>query len=241
MLDDPILLLIAFVAVMFGPTLQSLAGFGISVIAAPVLVLIDLDFLAAPVLIFGFSLSLLNTLRYRKRLQINNTKLALAGRLAGSVVGIMLLGILSPSTFVVIFSLLIMVSVALTYHRFAVTNSTLNLIIAGFFSGVMGTTTGVGGPPIALVYQNCTLHRARAELGLFFLISTMISLALLAITGNISAKQMDLTWPLLPAVIAGFYLSTLIEHLFKPHYLKPVIAIFSLLSSVMILVKVVVF
>ena len=38
MLDDPILLLIAFVAVMFGPTLQSLAGFGISVIAAPVLV-----------------------------------------------------------------------------------------------------------------------------------------------------------------------------------------------------------
>lgn len=237
MLNDPLLLMFAFTAVMLGATLQSLAGFGVAVIAAPVLVLIDPDFLAAPILLFGCLLSLLNTLRYRKKLRIHKTKITLFGRLVGSVVGVCLLGILAPQFFSVGFSFLVMLSVALTYRKFEVTHSSRNLMIAGFFSGVMGTTTGVGGPPIALAYQNSPLPNARAELGLFFLIGTIVSLALLALSGHISAKQLQLTWPLIPAIFVGFALSTLLEQYFKPHYLKPLIAVLSVISSVMILVK----
>jgi len=237
MFNDPLLFSLAFIAVMLGATLQSLAGFGIAVIAAPVLVLIDPDFLAAPILLFGCLLSLLNTLRYRKKLQIHKTKITLWGRMVGSVVGILLLGLLAPQFFAVSFALLVMLSVAMTYRQFEITHSPRNLMIAGFFSGVMGTTTGVGGPPIALVYQNSSLVSARAELGLFFLIGTIVSLVLLALGGHISAKQLQLTWPLVPAIFVGFALSTLLEQHFKPHYLKPLIAVLSVISSVMILVK----
>jgi len=237
MFNDPLLFALAFTAVMFGATLQSLAGFGIAVIAAPVLVLIDPNFLAAPILLFGCSLSLLNTLRYRNKLLIQKTKITLFGRLVGSVVGILLLSLLAPQFFAVSFALLVMLSVALTYRKFEVTHCPRNLMIAGFFSGVMGTTTGVGGPPIAIVYQNSPLPNARAELGLFFLIGTIVSLVLLALGGHISAKQLQLTWPLMPAIFVGFALSTLLEKHFKQHYLKPIIALLSVISSVLILVK----
>jgi uncharacterized membrane protein YfcA len=237
MINDPIFLLIAFAAVTLGAALQSLAGFGLAVIAAPILVLINPDFLAAPILTFGCLASLLNTLVYRKKLQINQTKITLSGRVVGSVVGVYLLTLLAPEIFAVSFAIFIMLSVVLSYRHVGVLNSPRNLVLAGFLSGVMGTTTGVGGPPIALVYQNSTLDSARAELGVFFLVGTMVSLTLLSITGNISAEQVQLTWPLIPAVLVGFLLSRRLEHHFKPHFLKPIIAILSLISSVIILVK----
>lgn len=237
MINDPTFWVIAFGAVMLGAMLQSLAGFGLAVIAAPILVLINPEFLAAPILTFGCLLSLLNTLRYRKKLQINHTKITLFGRVIGSILGVYLLTFLDPKIFALSFALFIMLSVVLTYHHVGLLNSPRNLVIAGFLSGVMGTTTGVGGPPIALVYQNSTLHSARVELGVFFLVGTIVSLFLLFITGNISAEQVQLTWPLIPAVFVGFGLSMLFEQQFKPHYLKPMIAVLSLISSVMILVK----
>lgn len=237
MVYDPIFLLIAFVAVTLGAALQSLAGFGLAVIAAPILVLINPEFLAAPILTFGCLASLLNTLTYRKSIQINQTKITLSGRIVGSIVGVYLLTLLAADFFAVSFAIFIMLSVMLSYRHVGLLNSPRNLVLAGFLSGVMGTTTGVGGPPIALVYQNSTLNNTRAELGVFFLVGTIVSLTLLWITGNISAEQVQLTWPLTPAVLVGFLLSRRLEKYFKPHFLKPIIAVLSLISSVIILVK----
>jgi uncharacterized membrane protein YfcA len=101
----------------------------------------------------------------------------------------------------------------------------------------MGTTTSVGGPPIALIYQNSNVNTARAELGLFFLIGTLISLGFLWGSGNISYEQIQLTLPLIPAVFIGFGLSIWLDKHFKQLYLKPLISIISLASCCVILLK----
>lgn len=237
MLSDPTLLIVALIVVTLGAALQSLAGFGLAVIAAPVLVLIEPDFLPAPLLALGCLLSLLNTCRYRQQLTLGPARTALIGRVFGSGVGILLLSLLPAEFFALSFSLFIMLSVLLTYRTYSVAYSPQTLLVAGFFSGVMATTTAIGGPPIALAYQNTSLSETRAGLGLFFLFATLISLVLLLVSGNISPAQVQLTLPLLPAVIAGFFLSKYVEQHFQPQYLKPVIALLSLSASAIILIK----
>ena len=236
-LTEPIFLIIALIAIIVGSALQSISGFGLAVIASPILILINPSFLPAPILALGCILSLLSCVRYRDKLNLHNIKLALLARIPGSLLGIYLLILLPAAYFSIFFSLFILFSVALTYRHFRLRYCSRNLMIAGFFSGLMGTTTSVGGPPIALVYQNSDPSTARAELGLFFVIGTFMSLGLLWGSGNISDDQVQLTLPLIPAVFIGFALSIWLDKYFKPLYLKPLIAVLSLGSCSVILLK----
>ena len=237
MLIEPSLFIVALLAVVAGSALQSMSGFGLAVIASPILVIINPNFLPAPILALGCILSLLNCIRYRQQLHFSNIKLALLARIPGSILGILLLALLPPIFFAIGFSLLIMLSVLLTYRRIDIHHCERNLVIAGFFSGLMGTTTSVGGPPIALVYQNSNLSTLRAELGLFFLIGTLVSLAMLFVSGNINYAQVELTLPLLPALFVGFFLSFYLDKYLGQRYLKPLIATISLTSCGIILLK----
>jgi uncharacterized membrane protein YfcA len=237
MLIEPTLLIIALVVVIAGTALQSISGLGLAVIASPILVLINPNFLPAPILALGCLLSLFSCIRYRNQLHFTNIQLALLARIPGSIIGVLLLTLLPPLVFALSFSLLILLSVLLSYKHISIRHCSQNLVIAGFFSGLMGTTTSVGGPPIALVYQNSKVSIARAELALFFLVGTFMSLVLLFLSGNVSYYQLQLTLPLIPAVFVGFAFSIWLDKYFQQAFLKPLMAIISVVSCSLILLK----
>ena len=232
------MLVTAFVIVCLGAILQSLSGFGMALLAAPVLVLIDSEFLPAPILALGFVLSLFNATRLRAHLDIAPIGYALATRAIGSVLAIGLLAIMPVNWLVTGFALLIIGTVALTFKAVDIQYSRRNMMIAGFLSGVIGTTTSIGGPPVAMVLQNSPLQQAKAQLSLFFLISTLMSLILLSATGNFSAHQLELTAFLLPALVIGFFCANAMSARFKPQYFKPLINTVSVLASLFLLAKI---
>jgi uncharacterized membrane protein YfcA len=78
------------------------------------------------------------------------------------------------------------------------------LVIAGATSGFTGTATGVGGPPMAITYQNSDPLAARATLALFFGVGAVMSLVGLTLSGEVGARQWQLALLLLPGVIVGF-------------------------------------
>ena len=241
MLAENFPLIVAVIVVIAGSALQSISGFGLAVVASPILVLINPNFLPAPLLALGFTLSLLNCIRYRHDLNFSHIKLALLARIPGSILGIYLLSLLPTIFFSISFSLLILLSVLLNYRRIAIDHCQRNLVFAGFFSGLMATTTSVGGPPMALVYQHNRLNTVRADLGLYFLIGTLISLAVLFTSDNISEAQVWLTLPLIPALFVGFALSFFLDnylgHYLAQGFLKPCIALLSIASCILILFK----
>ncbi len=238
MLTDPLILILVLTLIAGAAALQSLLGFGLGVIAAPILVLIDPAFIPAPILLLGLGLSLLSVLNNKKNIQISCISIALCGRFMGSLLAVALLLLLPPLFFTILFSILIILCVLLTYSHWQISYSAKNLFIGGFFSGLAGTSTSIGGPPIAIVYQNSNASSVRAELSIFFLISTILSLFLLIVTGNFSYYQLQLALPLLPAVLFGFLLSRRLEKYFKAHYLKPAIALLSLSACALILFQV---
>ena len=81
------------------------------------------------------------------------------------------------------------------------------LLIAGFASGLMGTLTSVGGPPIALVYQNATGPEMRSTLNAYFALGGLLSMAVLGYAGRFGQRELAWGVALLPAVAVGFWLS----------------------------------
>jgi uncharacterized membrane protein YfcA len=71
----------------------------------------------------------------------------------------------------------------------------------------MATAAGLGGPPVALVYQRETGVRLRGTLAAYFIVGTVLSLVALAWAGRFGAEEIRLSAVLIPGTVLGYLLS----------------------------------
>ena len=95
--------------------------------------------------------------------------------------------------------------------------------VAGFVSNVTGTAAGVGGPPVALLYQHHRGPTVRATLGVFFATSATLSVLGYALTGEITESRLLLALGLLPMMLTGFWLSQHFHGLVDRRWLRPAV------------------
>jgi uncharacterized membrane protein YfcA len=81
------------------------------------------------------------------------------------------------------------------------------LLIAGVLSGFMGTTSSIGGPPIAMIYQHESGARIRGTLSAYFTFGASMSLVALAAIGRFGEWELLAALALLPGVLIGAVLS----------------------------------
>lgn len=191
--------------VFIGAFVQTSVGFGLAVIAAPVLYFINPDFVPAPVTVAALTLSVANVVTYRDGVSIAGLKAAVVGRVPGSLAGAGLLLWLDQNLLGlwIGISVLFGVGVSLTPLRWNPTPG--RMLTAGFLSGFMGTSTSIGGPPMALLWQHQDLRLVRANLAAFFMVSCLISLVILAPAGYFGLRHLWLSLPLLPVTLLGFW------------------------------------
>jgi uncharacterized protein len=79
-----------------------------------------------------------------------------------------------------------------------------NLLAIGALSGVMGTTTAAGGPPIALIYQDTEGPALRATLNAYFACGSVLSIAVLALSGQFGLRDLAAGAWMLPSIWLGF-------------------------------------
>ena len=78
-----------------------------------------------------------------------------------------------------------------------------NVVLAGATSGLLGTATAIGGPPMALVWQRNSGARLRGTMSGFFLIGSVMSMVALAFTGAVDGHTLRTFALLIPAAVAG--------------------------------------
>ena len=93
--------------------------------------------------------------------------------------------------------------------KFNIVANAKNVFLASTISGFMGTITGIGGPPMGIVYQNSKSVNVSATLNAFFSIGAFISVIMLMYTGIIHKIDFYKALMLLPAVILGISVSKL--------------------------------
>ncbi|WP_245601001.1 sulfite exporter TauE/SafE family protein [Marinobacterium jannaschii] len=228
--------LLALLIVTCGITLQGLVGIGFGLVAAPLLYLINPAYVPAPILISGFLLSVLLVLGERNSVDWRRVLTASLFRLPGAYLGTLLLLTLPQQSLSILFGLTLLFAIAVSWRAFSIQITPFNLATGGFFSGLIGTATSVGGPPIALVYQQLDRLTVRNELAAFFLIGTPVSILMLFSQDAVSDESLALTVKILPAVIAGWGLSRILNGRLKAGSAKPALLGISLLSALVVLI-----
>ena len=201
-------LALAFGVMLVGALLQGTIGFGANLFAAPLLVLIDPDLVPAPVIVAAVAMNVLVVRRDRHPGAWQEMRPAIAGQVAGAVAGAALLAALPTDRLAVLFAVVILVGVALSATGRHPRRTPATLATGGTAAGFMGTTTGIGGPPIALVLQDLGGVALRGSLARFFLTGAGVSLAALAVVGRLGWAELGAGLLLMPGVVAGIRLSS---------------------------------
>lgn len=224
-MDDVTLLhiVLANLALLAGACLQGVAGYGIGTLSAPLLFLISPVLLPAPLILNAVVLTVLMLIRNRGALQLREVRFAIGGGAIGTVLAGLTLLVLSPKGFELIFGVLILTGVALSAGGLRPVLNARNSILAGAASTYMGTITAVGGPPIALIYQNEKGPLVRANMSAFFLVASFFSLAALVFSGYLGLRELTLFVMTFPGVLTGFWLSGKLVHRMPFDGLRPVI------------------
>jgi hypothetical protein len=114
-------------------------GFGLALVAAPVLVLIEPDFVPGPMVLTGFSMTVLMVVRERETVNLRGVGWVLAGRVPGTVLGAAILISLPGELLARIIGGMILLAVLISACGFTVRPRRPALIAAGLMSGIMGT------------------------------------------------------------------------------------------------------
>ena len=195
------------IAILFASCLQASIGFGMGMLAAPVVALVDPSLIPGTLIMLASLVTLMVVIRERTAIDVRGTGWALVGRVPGTVAGALLLGAMPERALALAIAGVVLAGVLVTSLGWAPTPRRRNLVLAGATSGVLGTATSIGGPPMALVYQSATGPTIRATLSTFFVMGTVLSIAALAVAGRFGGEEVVASLALVPGLLAGFVLS----------------------------------
>lgn len=230
-------ILLANLALLAGACLQGVAGYGIGTLAAPLLFLISPVLVPAPLVLNAVVLTVFMLLRNRAALQLREVRFAIGGGAGGTVLAWVTLILISPKGFELMFGVLILIGVLLSAGGLRPALNGRNSILAGAASTYMGTLTAVGGPPIAMIYQNQKGPLVRANMSAFFLVASFFSLAALLGSGYLGQEELALFAVTFPGVLMGFWLSGKLVNRMPFEGLRPLILGIAALAGVAALVR----
>src|SRR6516162_8170386 len=186
---DIAVIAVAGLFVALGGFVQSGIGLGLGLIAAPIVTLLDPTLMPGAMLVATAGLPLLILARETWHTDWRGASWALAGRVTGTAGGIWVLAAVSLRALGVVVGSMVLAVVVLSVVKAAVPRNRATLLTAGVISGVTGTATSIGGPPVALLYQSESGPRVRATLSLFFCVGNSIALIALATAGHLPGRD----------------------------------------------------
>ncbi|OZG71277.1 hypothetical protein BTA51_21765 [Hahella sp. CCB-MM4] len=196
---------IAAISLFFGCWIQTAAGFGMAVIAAPVIVLINPFWVPVAITITALLLSIINTWNQRQHVEARKMISPFITRLPGTAFGVWLLLQLNVTWLQVMVSACVIAAVIISLKGTHFEATPGRLGFAGFISGITGTTTSIGGPPMALIMQHGAPQTIRANLSLYFTYSCIVSLISYGLAGILSRQLLLESLTFLPCAFLGFY------------------------------------
>lgn len=230
-------LVLVLAAVLVGSCIQGSLGFGLGLVAAPVLVMVDTALVPGVVLGMGVPLTYLVAWRERRALDVRRVSWAMAGRIPGTVVGSVAVLVLTERWLAGMFAVALLLAVGASIAGLGVEPTRRAMFTAGLGSGFMGTATSVGGPPMALLLQREGGPELRASLAAFMAFGATISLVALVVVGEFDRRAVIVTLVLVPAVLVGFAVSRWTNPILDRGYTRPAVLLFATLSAISILLR----
>ena len=209
--------ILALCAVLFAAFIRGLAGFGFALILAPILLLI-LNPVAVVVIniCLGFLSNIVVVIHSFAKIDYKRVLPMAISCLLGIPLGVRIISVVAPSTLKILIGVVIICFAILVASGFRKTlaGERLSSGIAGFFSGILSSSTSLGGPPVVLFMhsQKWLKEIIHPSLAGYFLFLGGCSLGALSLSGQVSIETVITAVSLAPALVVGTGLGMVVFH-----------------------------
>lgn len=224
-------------AMLAGALVQTTVGLGLGLVAAPVVTLVAPQLMPGTMLLVVSILPLMTLARERDDIDWGGLGWSLPTRILGTVVGVLLVASLSYSQLGALVGVMVLVAVLLTARAVVVPVTRGTLAGAGFLSGITGTTSSIGGPPMALLYQHRAPRQIRTTLAVYFLIGAAMSIVGLVIAGQVTTLQVLVAAVMAPVLLVGAESSRLLRARLRPEVVRPTVLLVCGTAAVALLAR----
>ncbi len=194
-------------AVTLGALVQGAVGLGLGLVSAPVITLVDQRLMPGTMLWLAAFYPFLTLAHEGRQADWRGLGWAFTGRVPGTVVGVGVVSYVSAGLLGLLVGIMVLVAVFLTWRVFALPRRRPVLAGMGVVSGVAGTATSIGGPPLALVYTDVSGPRLRATMAAYFVGGGLLSLGGLALSHELTRREGLWALGLAPFLVLGFGLA----------------------------------
>jgi uncharacterized protein len=201
-------LIVAGLVVGMSALVQGAVGYGMAMVAAPLLALVDPTLVPVPLLLLTSGHAVLAVAQDGRHADWPGIGWAMLGRLPGTGLGVLAVVALSQRVFGLLVGFGVLACVVLSLLTWRPRPRPGSLLLAGLVSGAGGTAASIGGPPMALLYQDAAGPRIRGTMGGYFVLGSLTSLIALAVAGQVTTASLAGAALLAPFLLAGFVLST---------------------------------
>jgi uncharacterized membrane protein YfcA len=234
---DPTTYAVIAAAVLVGSVVQSAVGLGVGLVAAPVTALLEPELMPGALVMVAVLLPCLTLVTDHHDIDWRGLLWSLPARVPGTLVGVWVVTTLTASELGIAIGVVVLVAAAVTWRAVTVPVNRATLSAAGFASGITGTATSIGGPPIAIVYQHRPAQEIRTTMAVYFLVGASFSLVALLVSGDLTRDQGVASLQLLPFLAVGAVLGALARRSIPAHVVRPAVLLVSSGSAVVLLVK----
>ena len=228
--------LIVSAGIVAAAFVQGTTGVGFALVVAPVMAAFAPTLL--PVCLLILMLPLNAYLAWRERTAIDGVgaKWITAGRFLGTFAGWWVVSRFATSLNLIVgITTLFAATLSLFAPPFRPNRKAL--VTAGIVTGVTETATGIGGPPLALIYQHQAASTVRSTIALCFLIGELMSLVVLSAGGQALSNQFTDALKFTPALVVGAFLSRFAHRRVGTRSLRACVLAFAAISGVILLVR----
>jgi hypothetical protein len=230
-------LLVALTAILMGSIVQGAIGFGLNLLAAPLVALVVPEALPTSLVLVAFPLTLSMAIREHHGIDREALPWLLVGAVPGTLVGLMIVSEITGTELAAVIGAITLIGVALSIVSPPIPINRRTSSVAGFLSNTFGTAASIGGPPIALLFQHHRGAIARPTIAAFFAASGFLSLVGYVAAGTIHTDQVLFALALLPAMILGLWASKHLHPFVDGGWLRPAVLALSAIAGVAALVR----
>lgn len=233
---DAWVVVVLAVALFVGAVVQGTVGLGLGLVAAPVVGLVAPQLLPEMMLWLAMALASQTLVTEHRGTDWRGLSWALPPRVLGTVIGVWVVAVVSDRVIGVGVGVMVLVSVLITARTVTFPVNRLTLPIAGLLSGVAGTATSIGGPPLAVLYQHHEPVVLRPTLAAYFAIGAALSLLGLGIAGELRTDVALLALLLSPVLVLGLWTSLRVRRHLRQRTVRASVLVLCATSALVLLV-----
>ncbi len=223
--------------VLLGATMQGLVGLGLNLVSAPIITLVAPSLMPEVPLFLAVVLPFFTLVRSHEEIDWPGLGWVLSARVPGTALGVLVLALFSDRAVAIAVALMVLLAVLFSLAPVEVPVRRTTLSLAGLLSGLAGTATSIGGPPVALLYQHRSPQQIRSTLAVLFTVGAGMGLTGIWLSGHLDTHALPLALLLTPCLFVGAWAGARLQPVLADRHVRYAVLAICAASALVLLVR----